>query len=122
MPNIVRKLLNIVSVTIAILIFFSFNNANAEKCGSSDPIIIPLHNWTSQVVMSHVVGQLFEKIDCEVFYSSVKSEEVFESVRIGDATIVVQIWERPFSKLYNKALDKGGIIDAGTHEAITREG
>ncbi|MEO0922231.1 MAG: glycine/betaine ABC transporter substrate-binding protein, partial [Pseudomonadota bacterium] len=24
---------------------------------SSDPIIIPIHNWSSQIVMSHVVGQ-----------------------------------------------------------------
>ncbi|MEO0864559.1 MAG: glycine/betaine ABC transporter substrate-binding protein, partial [Pseudomonadota bacterium] len=24
---------------------------------SSDPIVIPIHNWSSQIVMSHVVGQ-----------------------------------------------------------------
>lgn len=27
---------------------------------SSDPIVIPIHNWSSQIVMSHVVGQIFE--------------------------------------------------------------
>ena len=27
---------------------------------SSDPIIIPTHNWSSQIVMSNVVGQMFE--------------------------------------------------------------
>ena len=122
MSNIIRKLLNIVSVTIVIFSFFSFNNANAEKCGSTDPIIIPLHNWTSQLVMSHVVGQLFEKIDCRVFYEPSDVQGVFESIRVGDIIITVQIWERSFSKLYKQALSKGGIVDAGNHDAITREG
>jgi len=27
---------------------------------SSDPIIIPIHNWSSQIVMSNVVGQMLE--------------------------------------------------------------
>ena len=29
---------------------------------SSDPIVIPVHNWSSQIVMSHVVGQIFESM------------------------------------------------------------
>ena len=69
MKNIVRKLLNIVSATILVFSFFSFSSANAEKCGSPDTINIPLHNWTSQLVMSHVVGQLFYKIGCKVTYN-----------------------------------------------------
>ena len=28
------------------------NAANAEGCGSDDAIIIPTHNWSSQIVMS----------------------------------------------------------------------
>ena len=60
--------------------------ANAD-CGSSDPIVIPTHNWSSQIVMSHVVGQLFEKIGCNVEYTSTDSQAVYEAVRIGDATI-----------------------------------
>ena len=63
MKNIVRKMLSIVSATMLALGLFSFSNAKAGKCGSTDPIIIPLHNWTSQIVMSRVVGELFEKID-----------------------------------------------------------
>jgi glycine betaine/proline transport system substrate-binding protein len=29
---------------------------------SSDPIVIPIHNWSSQIVMSNVVGQIFESM------------------------------------------------------------
>ena len=94
--------------------------ANAD-CGSSDPIIIPTHNWSSQIVMSHVVGQLFEKIGCNVEYTSTDSQAVYEAVRIGDATIELEVWEGSFATSFNAALDKGGILDAGTHDAVTRE-
>jgi glycine betaine/proline transport system substrate-binding protein len=100
----------------------SFSNANAGKCGSTDTIIIPAHNWTSQIVMSHVVGELFEKIGCKVRYTfKTESQAVYEAVRIGKVTIELEIWERSFGELFNEALDKGGIIDAGTHDAVTRE-
>jgi len=33
----------------------------AAFADSSDPIVIPIHNWSSQIVMSNVVGQIFEK-------------------------------------------------------------
>ncbi len=95
--------------------------AKAQDCGSSDAIIIPTHNWSSQIVMSHVVGQLFEKLGCNVEYTSTDSQAVYESVRIGDATIELEVWEGSFATSFNAALDKGGIIDAGAHEAVTRE-
>ena len=97
------------------------STAWAEGCGSDDAIVIPTHNWSSQIVMSHVVGQLFEKIGCTVEYTSTDSQAVYEAVRIGDATIELEVWEGSFATSFNTALDKGGIIDAGTHAAVTRE-
>ena len=34
----------------------------ASAKDSSDPIVIPIHNWSSQIVMSHAVGQIFESM------------------------------------------------------------
>ncbi len=97
------------------------NAANAQGCGSDDSIIIPTHNWSSQIVMSHVVGQLFEKIGCNVEYISTDSQAVYESVRIGDATLELEVWEGAFGTAFTAALEKGGILDAGDHAALTRE-
>ena len=123
----------------AVLLFtvLSLGAAKAEKeCGSPEPaintqaergllekesIIIAVHNWSSQIVMSHVVGQLFEKIGCKVEYVSGDARGVYEAIRTGDVTIEVEVWEGSFAKFFNEALDKGGILDVGTHEAITRE-
>ena len=33
----------------------------ASAADSSDPIVIPIHNWSSQIVMSNVVGQILNK-------------------------------------------------------------
>ncbi len=88
---------------------------------SKDPIIIPTHNWSSQIVMSHVVGQIFESIGDNVEYVSTDSQAVYESVRLGDATLELEVWEGAFGVAFNEALAKGGLHDAGDHNAVTRE-
>ena len=88
---------------------------------SSDPIIIPTHNWSSQIVMSHVVGQIFQTMGSNVEYVSTDSQVVYESVRLGDVTLELEVWEGAFGVAFNEALSKGGIEDAGNHNAVTRE-
>ena len=55
---------------------------------SSDPIVIPIHNWSSQIVMSNVVGQIFESMGNNVEYVTTDSQAVYESVRMGDVTLL----------------------------------
>lgn len=88
---------------------------------SSDPIIIPIHNWSSQIVMSNVVGQLFEKMGNEVEYVTTDSQAVYESMRSGDVTLEMEVWEGAFGASYTAALEAGGIVEAGEHVAETRE-
>ena len=45
---------------IAVLLIGSATTVYAED--SSEPIVIPIHNWSSQIVMSNVVGQIFEEM------------------------------------------------------------
>ncbi len=95
--------------------------ATAFAQDSSDPIIIPTHNWSSQIVMSHVVGNLFESMGNNVEYVSTDSQAVYESVRLGDVTLELEVWEGAFGVAFNEALAKGGMHDAGDHNAVTRE-
>ncbi len=95
--------------------------ATAFAQDSSDPIIIPTHNWSSQIVMSHVVGNLFESIGNNVEYVSTDSQAVYESVRLGDVTLELEVWEGAFGVAFSEALAKGGMHDAGDHNAVTRE-
>lgn len=88
---------------------------------SSDPIVIPLHNWSSQIVMSHITGNIFEEMGYNVEYVSTDSQAVYEAIRLGDVTLEMEVWEGAFGPAFEAAMEKGGIVDAGDHPAITRE-
>ena len=88
---------------------------------SSKPIVIPTHNWSSQVVMAYVIGGIFESMGNNVEYVPADSQAVYEAVRNGDITISHEVWQSAFGASFYNAMDKGGIIDAGNHEAMTLE-
>ncbi|WP_298934777.1 ABC transporter substrate-binding protein [uncultured Ruegeria sp.] len=111
------KLTNLLSA--ATLAAAAGTGAIAED--SSDPIVIPIHNWSSQIVMSNVVGLIFEEMGNNVEYVTTDSQAVYESVRLGDVALEMEVWEGAFGASYRAALEKGGLHDAGDHDAVTRE-
>jgi glycine betaine/proline transport system substrate-binding protein len=106
-------------IALASIMLASTNTSHAADSG--DPIVIPIHNWSSQIVMSHVVGQIFESMGANVEYVTTDSQAVYESMRMGDVTLELEVWEGAFGKSFNAALEKGGIHAAGAHNAVTRE-
>ena len=93
--------------------------AKAED--STQPIVIPLHNWSSQVVMAHVIGGIFESMGSNVEYVPADVQAVYESIRNGDVTISHEVWQSSMGSSFYNAMAKGGLIDAGTHSAATLE-
>jgi glycine betaine/proline transport system substrate-binding protein len=88
---------------------------------SSEPIKIPTHNWSSQVVMAYVIGGIFESMGNNVEYVPADSQAVYEAIRNGDVTISHEVWQSSFGKSFYNAMAQGGLIDAGTHAAATLE-
>ena len=105
-------------IVAAIISAFSFA---AYAADSKKPIRIPTHNWSSQVVMAYVIGGIFESMGNNVEYVPADSQAVYESIRIGDVDISHEVWESAFGKSFTTALDKGGLLDWGDHEARTLE-
>jgi len=93
----------------------------AKAADSPQPIVIPIHNWSSQVVMAYVIGGMFESMGSNVEYVPADSQAVYESIRTGDVTISHEVWQSTFGKSFLTAIEKGGVIDAGTHSATTLE-
>ena len=93
----------------------------AHAADSDDPIIIPIHNWSSQIVMSNAVGQILETAGNNVEFVTTDSQAVYESIRLGDVTMELEVWEGAFGASFRTALEKGGIVDVGDHDAVTRE-
>ena len=112
-----KRLLSLISAVLITLVSFT----TVQAADSKKPIRIPTHNWSSQVVMAYVIGGIFESMGNNVEYVPADSQAVYESIRIGDVTISHEVWESAFGKSFTTALDKGGLLDWGDHEARTLE-
>ncbi|WP_424948460.1 ABC transporter substrate-binding protein [Candidatus Spongiihabitans sp.] len=93
----------------------------ARAQDSTAPIVIPIHNWSSQIVMAYVIGGMFESMGNNVEYVPADAQAVYESIRNGDVTISHEVWQSTFGKSFYNAMAAGGVIDAGTHSASTLE-
>jgi len=87
---------------------------------SDDPIILVQNNWTSQLVLSNVVGKVLEGMGYTVEYKPSDSQLQFTAIANGDMHFQIEAWEGSMKSAFEKGL-KEGMVDAGTHDAVTRE-
>ena len=93
----------------------------ATGADSSDPIRIPLHNWSSQLVGAEVVGGILQEAGFSVEYVPSDSQVVYQSMCDGDIELVHEVWEGAFGVAFQEQVDKGCVLDWATHNAVTRE-
>ena len=111
-----KKIITFISAIIISAVSFT---GIANAADSKKPIVIPTHNWSSQIVMAYVIGGIMESMGNNVKYVNADSQAVYESIRIGDVSISHEVWESAFGKSFTTALDKGGLLDWGDHEAVS---
>jgi glycine betaine/proline transport system substrate-binding protein len=92
--------------------------AMAEE--SSDPIKIITNNWTSQLVLSNIVGQLLQSKGYNVEYVSSDTQLQYTALANGDMDFQVEVWEGSQAESFDKAV-AAGAVDLGAHTAVTRE-
>lgn len=86
---------------------------------AADTIRIPVLNWSSQIVMANIIKQSFEGMGHTVELVPAESASRYESIRIGDLHIAHETWEGAMGKSFYNAMSKGGLIYAGSHDALT---
>jgi glycine betaine/proline transport system substrate-binding protein len=108
-----------ISFLLIFLIFtpplFAAKNDNDKK------VVIPLNNWTSQRVLSRVVGTLIQQLGEKVEYQNISAENQWGALRKGLVHLQVEIWQASMSKDFNKMVKYNYIEEIGTHSAIGRE-
>lgn len=87
---------------------------------SDEPIILVQNNWTSQLVLSNVVGQVLEGQGYTIEYTPSDSQLQFTAIANGDMHFQVEAWEGSMKTAFENAVEEG-MVDAGTHKAVTRE-
>jgi glycine betaine/proline transport system substrate-binding protein len=61
---------------------------------STDPIKIVTNNWTSQLVLSNVVGQILQAQGENVEYKSSDTQLQFTAIAAGDMDFQVEVMKR----------------------------
>ena len=93
----------------------------AGAAHAADPVKIPIHNWSSQIVGAQIVGKILNQAGFETEFISSDSQVVYTSMCEGDIHLVHEVWQGAFGVAFEKVVAEGCVIDAATHDAKTRE-
>ena len=61
-----RKIISLLSAIVISVVSFA---GIANSADSKKPIVIPTHNWSSQIVMAYVIGGIMESMGCLLYTS-----------------------------------------------------
>lgn len=106
---------------LVILLWHFHGSISSARTKKSDPIKIAINNWTSQRILSHIAGRLFEKQGYKVEYIKQDTYEQWGALYRGGIHVQPEVWEGTNAKLFSRMVKEGGVVDAGTHDAKTRE-
>lgn len=95
--------------------------AVAKVPESMDPIKVVVNNWTSQIVIANISGALLRKIGYEVEYVTSETQIQYTAMGNGDMHFQVEIWEGTMKGPFELQVSKERMVDAGSHDVVTRE-
>ena len=84
-------------------------------------IKIIVNNWTSQIVLSHITGKIFQHLGYDVEYIPTSTSDQWGALAYGVAHVQVEVWQGTMAESFNRHVVAGSIVDAGAHTATTRE-
>ena len=93
----------------------------AHAADSDDPIKIPIHNWSSQIVGAYALGKILNGAGYATEFIPADSQVVYTSMCEGDIDVVHEVWQGAFGVAFEKVVGEDCVIDAATHDAKTRE-
>lgn len=107
--------------TLALGVLCAPSYSVAESPKSTEPIRIVTNDWTSQIVLSHISGEIFSYMGYSVEYSSLSTAKQWGALARGFDHVQVEVWEGTMADMFGRMVLEKKIIDAGSHSASTRE-
>jgi glycine betaine/proline transport system substrate-binding protein len=107
--------------SIVVLLFSVSLSVQATTTKNETPINVIINNWSSQIVLAHITGDILTSSGFNVNYSEATTNEQWGSLATGIDHIQVEVWQGTMSEMFNRMVKSGGIVDAGNHDATTRE-
>lgn len=113
--------INAMPLLTRLLLLCLFGLSNLSFAISSSPIRILTNNWTSQIVISHITGQLLQQQGYTVEYISSGVDEQWAALAHGINHVQMEVWEGTMADKFGQITASGRVLDMGNHSATTRE-
>ncbi|CAM3071929.1 ABC transporter substrate-binding protein [Vibrio neptunius] len=88
---------------------------------SGEPVRLLSLDWTSQQVLTKVLGDLLSQKGVPIEYVDANARAQWYKLSHDEADVQVEVWEGSMASKFYQLIDKGNIVDGGTHTATTRE-
>ncbi|CAM2063733.1 ABC transporter substrate-binding protein [Sulfidibacter corallicola] len=88
---------------------------------SPNAIVIAENYWSSQIVLSQILGSLLESLGYSVVFRPSDTDRQFEALGRGLIHVQLEVWEGTMKESFERELATGRIIDVGSHDAESRE-
>jgi len=100
---------------------FLSSEVSAKPPESNEPIRIITNNWSSQIVLANVLGEIYSQHGYEIEYVELTSLDQWGRLHRGHEHVQVEVWEGTMKEDFERVSKYGNILDAGNHDAKTRE-
>lgn len=80
---------------------------------SPDPIKITTHDWTGQIVNSHILGEILKKAGYNIELVQADYIAQFAGLQTGDLHVATEIWETTGREAMDEALATGNVVNMG---------
>lgn len=101
-----------------ISLLFKFDSSDASH---KEVVVLPLNAWASQRVLTKVVAQKIESLGYKVKFVEIGSTDQWVALRKGLIHLQVEVWQSEHTGPFRTYVNKGFIVDVGSHQAIGRE-
>lgn len=87
----------------------------------NESIKIIVNNWSSQQVLSHIIGNIYQQIGLKVNYVNYPTEGQWFILQQNKAHVQVEVWQGTMEDKLMQLLKMRAVLDAGSYDVKTRE-
>jgi len=103
----------------ALSLTFAMGPAQAED--SSDPIKLTLHDWTGQLITTHIMGEVLKKAGNNIDYVQADYLAQFAGLETGDLDVAMEMWETTGREAMDAATATGKVENLGPTGMMAKE-
>ncbi len=80
---------------------------------SDDPIKLTIHDWTGQLITTHIMGEVLQKAGYNVDYVQADYIAQFAGLKTGDLDVAMEIWATTGREAMEEATATGKVVNMG---------